>query len=162
MQTILQYCARISAPRRRFEPGSVLLHEGQSSGRLYVLISGTIEVTRGDTLVATTSDPGAVFGEMSELLARPHSATVKAVSLASAYELDSSAAGLKSHAELAYGVAQLLARRLHAATTYLVDLKRQFEGHANHFGLIDEVLESILHHQGDFTPGSDRQPDPPA
>ena len=77
------------------------------------------------------------------------------------YAFEGSADFLRSHPEMAYCVARLLAQRLHAATTYLVDLKQQFEGHANHFGMVDEVLESLLHHQADMTPGSDRQPDPP-
>ena len=162
MRSMLQYCAAAGAQERRLEAGTVLLHEGESSGRLYVLIDGTVEVARGETVVAVVSEPGSVFGEMSELLARPHSATVRAVSPVTVYELDDCATILRSNPEIAYGVARLLAQRLHAATTYLVDLKRQFQGHDDHFGMVGEVLESLIHHhQDDFTPGSDRQPHPP-
>jgi hypothetical protein len=68
---------------------------------------------------------------------------------------------LRSTPEVALTVAELLARRLHAMTTYLVDLKQQFEDHDNHFGMIDEVLDVLSHaqHEG-HTPGSDRDPDP--
>ena len=161
MQSILEYCATAKAPRRQVEAGDALLVEGQSSGRLYVLIDGTIEVLRGDTTIVVTSAPGAVFGEMSALLGRPHSATVRAISDATVYELSDSAAFLRSHPEVAYSVAQLLAQRLNAATSYLVDLKHQFQSYENHFGMVDEVLESLVHHQGSFTPGSDRERDPP-
>jgi len=41
-------------------------------------------------------------------------------------------------------VARLLARRLNAVTTYLVDLKRQYEDRDDHLGMVDEVLESLL------------------
>ena len=161
MRSTLQYCAAANAPLRPLEPGTVLLVEGETSGRLYVLKEGTIEVTRGDTTVAIISAPGAVFGEMSALLGKPHSTTVRAASAAIVYQFEDSASLLRSHPEIAYCVARLLAQRLNAATTYLVDLKLQFEGHANHFGMVDEVLESLLHHQDDASPGSDRQPDPP-
>ena len=78
MQSILQYCAATGAPVQKLEAGAVLLVEGDSSGRLYVLKEGTVEVMRGDTMVALVHQPGAVFGEMSGLLGRPHSATVRA------------------------------------------------------------------------------------
>ena len=43
-------------------------------------------------------------------------------------------------------VCELLARRLDSLNNYLVDVKRQFEGH-DHIGMVDEVLESLLHRQ---------------
>jgi CRP/FNR family transcriptional regulator, cyclic AMP receptor protein len=160
MRSILEHCAAADAPRRRLEPGAVLLVEGESSGRLFVLEAGTIEVMRGDTTVAVVSEPGAVFGEMSGLLGKPHSATVRAATAATVYLFDDSTTFLKSHPEIAYCVARLLAQRLNAATTYLVDIKRQYQGQDNHFGMVDEVLESLIHHQAEVTPGSDREPDP--
>lgn len=161
MRSILEHCAAVNAPQQRLLPGTVILVEGESSGRLYVLKEGAIEVVRGDTVVAVVDAPGAFFGEMSGLLGKPHSATVRATSAAVVYAFEDSATFLRSHPEIAYSVARLLAQRLYAATTYLVDIKRQFEGHDNHFGMVDEVLESLLHHQQEVTPGSDRQPDPP-
>jgi hypothetical protein len=44
-------------------------------------------------------------------------------------------------------IARLLARRLQSSTTYLVDLKRQFSQHSDHFAMVDEVLESLMHQQ---------------
>jgi CRP-like cAMP-binding protein len=161
MQTIVEYCASANAPVRNAGPSEVLLEEGLSSGRLYVLIAGTIEVKRGDTTIVVTSTPGAIFGEMSGLLGRPHSATVRAVTPSTLYELHDSAAFLRGHPEVAYSVARLLAQRLHAATTYLVDLKHQFQAQEDHFGMVDEILDSLIHHQTDFVAGSDRAPDPP-
>ena len=43
-------------------------------------------------------------------------------------------------------VCELLARRLDALSKYLVDVKQQFEGH-DHIGMVDEVLETLLHRQ---------------
>ena len=57
--------------------------------------------------------------------------------------------------------AKLLAQRLNAATTYLVDLKRQFEGQGNHFGMVGEVLETLIHQQSEeFTSGPEAEADP--
>jgi hypothetical protein len=53
----------------------------------------------------------------------------------------------------------VLANRLNAATTYLVDLKRQFAGYGDHLEMVGEVLETLIHQQErDFQPGSARDP----
>lgn len=145
------------------EAGTELLREGTTSGRLYVLADGVLEVMRGDTQVALVSDPGAVFGEMSVLLDAPHTATVRAFMPSTVYAFDDAAAFLKSDPQIAFFVARLLAQRLNAATSYLVDLKHQYEGHGDHLGMVHEVLASLLNQQDmspDFRPGSDRLPDP--
>jgi CRP/FNR family cyclic AMP-dependent transcriptional regulator len=159
MQSVLE---RADPGRKTEVPaGTVLLTEGVTSGRLYVLAEGSVEVIRGDTQVAVVSEPGSFFGEMSVLLARPHTATVRALSPAILYAFDDAETFLRSDPEIALIVARMLAQRLNAATTYLVDLKRQYAGNGNHLGMVSEVLASLLHSQEpEFTPGSDRQPDP--
>jgi hypothetical protein len=68
---------------------------------------------------------------------------------------------LKSNPEIAFFVGKLLAERLNAATTYLVDLKRQFAGQGNHLGMVGEVLETLIHQQSDeFTSGPEAEADP--
>jgi hypothetical protein len=58
-------------------------------------------------------------------------------------------------------VGRLLAGRLNAATTYLADLKRQFEHQSNHLGMVGEVLDVLIHQQDeDFSLGSEREADP--
>jgi hypothetical protein len=42
-------------------------------------------------------------------------------------------------------MAGILARRLDSLNRYLVDIKRQFEGRSDHLGIIDEVLDSLMH-----------------
>jgi len=159
MASILDKCAGV--PRKQFASGTVLLSEGKTSGRLYVLAEGSVEVLRGDTQVAVIGEPGAVFGEMSVLLNRPHTATVRAASPISVFVFEDAESFLKSNPEIAFFVGKLLAERLNAATTYLVDLKRQFEGHGNHLGMVGEVLETLIHQQSeDFTLGPEREADP--
>ena len=88
-------------------------------------------------------------------------ASVRAVTRCTAHVTEGGGAFLQANKEIAYLLAQMLAQRLHGVTSYLVDLKRQFEDEDNHLGMVDEVLESLLHQQdGGFTPGSDREADP--
>jgi CRP-like cAMP-binding protein len=159
MRTVLQLCAGL--PQRSFAAGTVLLPGGATTGRLYVLIDGEVAVTRGSTRAAVDREPGAIFGEMSILLALPHTATVSAFSAVLAHEIEDGDGFLRTHPAFAYHLARLLAQRVNAATTYLVDLKRQFEGQGSHLGMVGEVLETLIHQQREeFTPGSDRQSDP--
>jgi CRP-like cAMP-binding protein len=159
MASILDLCAR--ARRKAFPAGTILLSEGETSGQLYILAKGSVEVLRGDTQVAIVAEPGAVFGEMSVLLNRPHTATVRATSPVDVFVFEDAASFLKSHPEIAFFLGKLLAERLNAATTYLVDLKRQFEGQGNHFGMVGEILETLIHQQHeDFMPGPENEADP--
>ena len=147
-------------PVATFAPGEVLLGEGHSTGRLFVLIDGTVEILKGDFQINLVSDPGAIFGDMSALLGIPHMATVRAVTTCTAHQIEGGDAFLQTNKEIAYQLAKLLAQRLHGVTTYLADLKRQFEDHDDHLGMVDDILETLVHEQKrEFTPGSDREPD---
>ena len=53
-----------------------VVRQGEPGGRLLVLISGTVVVSRDGVAVARTDRPGAVFGEMAVALGRPATATV--------------------------------------------------------------------------------------
>ena len=158
MASILNICG---GARKEFAAGTILLSEGETSGQLYILAEGTVEVLRGDTQVAVVGESGAVFGEMSVLLNRPHTATVRATSPVGVFVFEDAQNFLKSHPEIAFFLGKLLAERLNAATTYLVDLKRQFEGQGNHFGMVGEILETLIHQQHeDFMPGPENEADP--
>jgi CRP/FNR family transcriptional regulator, cyclic AMP receptor protein len=138
--------------------GTQLLSEGMNSGRVYVLDEGTLEVARGETRVAIVTERGSIFGEMSLLLELPHTATVRALTQATVYEFIDGAEFLRSDPDTTLVVARLLAQRLHSATTYLVDLKRQYATHGTHLAMVSEVLASLVYQQpGEFLPGSERQ-----
>jgi CRP/FNR family cyclic AMP-dependent transcriptional regulator len=156
--SIIDLCRHL--PQRTFAAGECILEEGKTAGVLYVLAAGVVEITKSEVQITTVSDPGAFFGEVSVLLGIPHMASVKAVTDATLYLAENPHRFLTSSPEIALSLAALLAKRLHFVTTYLVDFKRQFEGHEDHFGMVDEVLENLVHHQAaPSTPGSDRHPD---
>lgn len=158
MSNVLDYCHDL--PLREFAAGDVVLDEGATTGVLYVLVRGKVEIVKGDVQITTVSEPGAVFGEISVLLRQPHMAVVRALERSAFHVAEDPAAFLHSHPEISLAVARLLARRLHLVTTYLVDLKRQFEGSGDHLSMVDEVLEGLVHHQEpESEPGSDRYPD---
>lgn len=158
METILDYCDGL--PKRRFAAGDVLLQEGGTSGRLFIVTAGSFEILKGAYQINTVDEPGAIFGEMSVLLGLPHMATVKALTDAEAYEVEGADGFLNMRSEINHFISKMLAQRLHGMTSYLVDLKTQFEDHSNHLGMVDEVLEVLANQQfADFEAGSDREGD---
>src|SRR5262245_28574718 len=125
MQNLLEIC-RGRLPERRFEANEIVIAEGTGAGALFILVEGEVLVVKGDVEIITLSDPGAVFGEMSVLLETVHTATVRTTTPSRFYVVDDPLAFLHSTPEIALGVARLLAQRVYAMNTYLVDLKHQF------------------------------------
>jgi CRP/FNR family cyclic AMP-dependent transcriptional regulator len=119
-QFILQACA--NSQKIEVIKGTELLKQGSASGALYVLASGTIEILRGGVVVASTAEPGALFGEMSILLGTPHTATVQAKTRCEVYRFEDGAAFVRSNPDITFEIATLLARRLIQATDYLTEL----------------------------------------
>jgi len=147
MASVLEQSSGVALPAIRFDAGIALFVEGESNGQLYVLIDGEVEVLRGDTRVMVANQPGAIFGEMSVLLGAPHSATVKTVKPSTMYVIEDAGKFLQDHPNLALVIARLLAQRLSAATTYLVDLKHQVEGRGDQMKSIGDALEALIHQQ---------------
>lgn len=159
MRSIFAHCKDL--PETGFEPGGLLLREGERGTRMYVLVSGEVEVLRGKVTVAAIDEPGAIFGEMSALLDIPYSASVRARTAVRVRVIEDAVGFLKSQPEVTFHAAQLLARRLRDATTYLADLKQQFQDQSGHLGMVDEILEALTHdQQGDVTPAAEAGEDP--
>lgn len=133
-------------PVKHFAAGEIVIEQRHDSGRMFVLIEGEVEVFREGVRIAKAGQPGAVFGEMSALLGGAHTATVRTLRPSAFAVIDDPLAFLGASAEASLHVAGLLARRLDALNKYLVDVKRQYEGH-DHIGMVDEVLEALLHRQ---------------
>jgi CRP/FNR family cyclic AMP-dependent transcriptional regulator len=159
MREVLDYCT--GGTQRSVPAGTTFIHEGGTTGHLFVLIEGRLEVVKGDTVVANITEPGAVVGEMSVLLDQPHTATVRAAADSTIYEFDDAASFLNKQPAVALLIARLLAQRLNVATTYLADIMHQYAGHGDHLAMVGEILQSMINLPPiTVSPGSDRQSDP--
>ena len=56
--------------------GEEVIAQGGPSGGVWVLISGSLQVFKGDVAINTITKAGAIVGEMSVLLGTEHGATV--------------------------------------------------------------------------------------
>jgi CRP/FNR family cyclic AMP-dependent transcriptional regulator len=154
--------AAADLPEITVDDGAAFITEGEHQDHLLVLVSGQVEVSRENVLVATISTPGAIFGELAALLHAPATATARARGTCTLRISDDPQSFLRSRPEVALAIAEVLARRVDALTRYLVDVREQYADRADHLGVVDVVLESLSHHQGTKPdPGSDRELEAP-
>lgn len=132
-------------PPREFATGEHLMVEGEQHRSLLFLESGKVEVVRGGQRIAVIKVPGSVLGEMSFLLDRPATADVVAMEPTACRVAEEPLAFLRLHPEVTLEVATGLAMRLDAAARYLVDVKEQMSGISDHVGMVDSVLDKIVH-----------------
>jgi hypothetical protein len=57
----------------------IVLAAASRTGRLLILKEGAAEIIKGDVEIAKVTTPGAVLGELSVLLDKPHTADVRAL-----------------------------------------------------------------------------------
>jgi len=127
----------------RFAAGQVLMERGQTSGRIYALIEGAIEVRNGDVRVDFVREPGAVFGEIAALLGEGHTAEVRAAEDSALYVIEDPRQFLIDHPAVHLHVSELLAKRVSHLVQYLSNVREQFEGH-DHIGMVGEVLDQLV------------------
>ena len=147
-------------PEIELAAGDTVVQEGRTAGGLWVLVSGALEVRKGDVLVNTITRPGALIGEISVLLDTVYSATVRATKRTVLRHAADGQALLASDPSITRLVAVGLAERLNFVTTYLADLKHQY-GDAPGLSMVSDVLSQLAQRQAPpARPGSARDPNP--
>jgi CRP/FNR family transcriptional regulator, cyclic AMP receptor protein len=155
---LLALCADL--PVRRLAPGELLIEEGTHPNQLFVLEEGAVTIERDGTPFARIDSPGAVFGELSFVLAQPATATVRAADEVGVRLVEDPEAFFTERPSAALAVLRMTATRLDGLTQYLVDVKQQFSGFTGHLGMVDQILDTLVHHQAPrATPGSARDPE---
>lgn len=130
-------------PTRTFAEGETVISSGSSTGKLFVLQCGRVEVVQDGLVLGTFDQPGIVFGELAALLDQPHSADVRALA-PSTFHVADAAELLGSDPALTLHVAIILARRLHGANEALVDVRNQLADGAPRRS-IGEALDRLRH-----------------
>ena len=133
-----------SQPTRTLAAGEVLISEGQSSGDLFVLETGRLNVERGGVSIATVTEPGALIGEMSILMGRPYSATVRAERETQVRVVHDAIRYLERQPAVALHVASVLSHRLDATSALVVELTRGGQATGEQKGLLDRILSTIM------------------
>lgn len=113
--------------------GEAVVREGDDDQRVFVLLEGTVEITRNNSFIARLSTPGEVFGELAIIRNAPRTATVTAltpilclvIDQQFLQELKPMATNEGYYAALYGFLCKLLASRLHAASVRLAALEQE-------------------------------------
>lgn len=73
----------------QFQKGDIILKEGEPNTKLYFIRSGAAEVVLAGEVVALLQSPGDVMGEMSVVLNKPVTSTLRAATTMECWTLDS-------------------------------------------------------------------------
>ncbi len=127
MSQNLQARRAILNMQRHFEKGQVLFKEGDSTSDLYILISGSVDVSRNGKVIASISDKGTFIGEMSTLLKTPRTATIRAAEDSMLFVVPEDAVEkfIAESPNIGIKLCQMLARRLQSTTEQFSTLKVQ-------------------------------------
>lgn len=108
-----------------FHKGQTIFLEGDQSQAMYVLVSGQLDVLKGEQVISSVVQPGAIFGEMSFLLGSARTATLRARSDAKAIRIpkDKISDFLNDFPEASQEMTRLLALRLDRTSRVLFGLK---------------------------------------
>jgi CRP/FNR family cyclic AMP-dependent transcriptional regulator len=158
MTDLLDYCDGL--PMWSVPAGDALIEEGVRHDGMWVLVSGSVSVERDGVPFARVDTPGAVFGEMSVVLDKVATATVRARSDVEVYEVAEPLEFLRDRPGAALAVLRVTAARLDGLTQYLVDVKQQYADRADHLGMVDGILDVLVHqHPKQSRTGSARDPE---
>jgi CRP/FNR family transcriptional regulator, cyclic AMP receptor protein len=127
-------------PIATYRAGEAVLTSGSKTGRLLILKGGAVAIIKDSVEIAKVEEPGAVIGELSALLDRPHTADVRALADSQFHVAD--AALLKKDPDALLHIARILAQRLLAIDSGFVELKKQLQAGQSP-GVLRSTLEKI-------------------
>jgi len=128
-------------PLVTYQPGEIVIGDGSKTGRLLILKKGAVAIVKEDTEIAKVAEPGAVFGELSVLLDRPHTADVHALET-SQFHIANATALFAQNPTAALYVATVLAHRLDGANHALIELKNQLQSGEQH-GVVAKTVSRM-------------------
>jgi len=129
-------------PLVTLKEGENLLTQGEKTNSLYFLLEGGVSILRDDIEIATSSEKGSVYGEMSIMLGNAHSATVKCLKDSQFFQIENPLNFLESHPEVIWHITQILSGRLYNVNNYLIEIKHQFDSEL-HMNIVDDTLRIL-------------------
>lgn len=111
---------------KTYQKGDTLFMEGDESQDLYFLVSGHLEVLKGDKKIAEITEPGALFGELSSLLGAKRTATVQAENEVRVLRIPKNEVStfLKDFPAVGQKITEILARRLDESSQAVYGLRQ--------------------------------------
>ncbi|MBW2574671.1 MAG: cyclic nucleotide-binding domain-containing protein [Deltaproteobacteria bacterium] len=108
-----------------FDKGKEIFLEGDDTQDLFILVSGHIDILKGNKKIVEITEKGSLFGEMSFLLGTKRTATVKASNDVKTIQIPKAEVNsfLHEFPDVARAITKLLAKRLDETNQVLYGLK---------------------------------------
>jgi len=134
---------KIKIQPRALKEFEILFYEDDPSRETYILLKGEAEILKAGRRVAVINTPGAYIGEMSTLLQKNRTATVRTLTPSILLEIpeETFLEFLRLAPYMAFKLAQNLASRLESTTEKLRETKGHLCAIREHYNLIKEELE---------------------
>jgi CRP-like cAMP-binding protein len=118
-----------SAVRESFEPGSVLMAQGQEGKAAYLILSGQVEITTEEAGLMGEAGPGALLGEVAMIGGSPYSITATAADAVSTARIDRDLflRVAQEFPEFGTAVLRSLARKLELSVQDLEEARQMFQ-----------------------------------
>jgi len=106
-----------------FRAGTTIIRQGEHGRAFYVLEKGAVEVVKDDVVLNVLMFPGTIFGEVSAILGKPRTSSVRArmPTRVTKYEGIDLETLVGQHPEIAVKILETLASRLEHTTQKLTD-----------------------------------------
>jgi CRP-like cAMP-binding protein len=130
-------------PQRTLSAGDALITEGDDNGEIYILERGRLTVERDGVVLATIVEPGAMIGEMSVLLGKTHTATVRAAADTEVRVIENALSFLERTPIVAITVATLVCERLDATSALLVELRQKEGEKPGESGMLSRIFNAL-------------------
>jgi len=136
---------KINIRPRVLGDSDILFYEDDSSRESYLLLGGDVEILKAGRRVAVISNPGSFIGEMSTLLQKMRTATVRALNQVILLEIpeETFLEFLQYAPQLAFNLASNLAARLDRTTERLKKAQGHLAAISEHYRFIKEEIDSM-------------------
>lgn len=106
-----------------YRVGNIIVRQRESGKAFYVLEKGAVEVVKDDVVLNVLMYPGTIFGELSAILDKPRTSTVRArmPTTVTRYEVPDLETLVREYPDIAVKMMETLARRLERTTQKLTD-----------------------------------------
>ncbi len=108
---------------KTYRVGEIIIRQGHDDYCFYVLEKGAVEVIKDDRVLSVLMFPGTIFGEISSILKKPRTSSVKArtATTVTCYECENLEELVAAHPDVAIKMLQTLASRLERTTQKLAE-----------------------------------------
>jgi len=109
--------------KEEYRVGQTIIRQGDKGSAFYVLEKGSVEVVKDGVVLNVLMYPGTIFGELSGIIDKPRTSTVKArtATTVTKYESTDLESLVREHPDITVRMLQTLAGRLERTTQKLAD-----------------------------------------